>query len=311
MNWQGLIATPFGYILEGLNAITSNYGISLILFAFLVQAVLVPINRKTQIDREKKRRLQPQIEQLRKEYENDIDTQTEKITALYNQEKISLAGGFILGIIPFFFLIGIFQVVAQPITYIFHETQETAAAIIQAMREAAPELFVSGYNQVTALAHIKDFAEIVAEKVPEVSAATLEGLNNSFLGLDLSIVPGVHLLGKGTWAWDWAHIGAMIFPIVYMSRRIYITIYCGLIRPLIQHAKKKKEALANNQPAPSLPNPPLMGLFFLLLSLTAIFAVPIGMSLYWLASGVAASCYKKLNDKFSVKKAAPAEANEA
>ena len=302
MNWQGIIATPFGYIMEGLYTLTSNYGIALILFAALVQAVIVPINRKNQRDREKKQLLQPQIAQIRKEYENDIDKQTDLIAALYDQETISLAGGFILRILPIIILIGIFQVVAQPITYIFHETPETAAVIVNAIRKEAPELFDSGYNQVTALAHIQDYTHIVKEIVPEVSTKTLQGLNNSFLGLDLSTVPGVHLLGKGEWIWDWAHIGAIMLPIVYMARRFYM-VFGGMIRSLIYYSKKKKEAIANNQQIPALPKPPLMDLIFLFLSLTAMFAVPIAMDLYWLTSGVAASSYRKLNNKFSPKKA--------
>lgn len=301
MSFEGIIATPFGYLLDGLYQLTSNYGLALIIFAILVQAIMVPLGIKNRRDKEKKQRLKPIIAQLREEYKDDVDKQTEVITELYNKEKVSLAGGFILSILPFFILVAIFQAVAQPITYLFHETPETAEAIVKVIREEAPELYVSGYNQVTAITHIQDYAEIVKAKVPEVSPRTLEGLDYSFLGLNLGAVPGVHVLGKSTWAWDWAHIGVILVPILYMARRIY-TVFAGMFRSLMAYSKAKKEALKENKPVPKLPNPPLLQLFFLLLSLTALFAVPIAMNLYWLVGGIASSFLHSLARKAEEKR---------
>lgn len=42
-----------------------------------------------------------------------------------------------------------------------------------------------------------------------------------------------------------------------------------------------------------MPNPPLLDLFFLICSLTAMFAVPVSMNVYWLIGGVAASVMNK------------------
>lgn len=296
MSFEGLIATPFGWIMDGLYRLTSSYPLALILFAIIVQAVMVPLSVHNRRVAEKKRQLKPIIAKVREDYKDDVDKQTEIITKLYDDAKISLAGSFVLNIIPFFVLIPIFQVVAQPITYLFHETPETASAIVNALYKEAPELFNGSYHQITAITHIAEYADVIKAAVPEVSARTLEGLNFSFLGLDLGAVPGVYLLGQAAWAWDWAHIGVIVIPVVYMARRIVLLVY-GTIRKFVNYSKEKKQAIANNLPAPKLPNPPTLGIFFLICSLTAMFAVPVSMNVYWLIGGVAATAMNKIIQK--------------
>lgn len=306
MSVEGIIATPFGYLIDGLYRLTSNYGLALVLFAVLVQMVMVPLSIVNKRNAEKKRRLKPLVHQIKLQYDDDTEKQINAIDELYKKEHYSIVGTFVLSILPIFILIPIFQVVAQPITYMFHELPETAAAIVAVMKGEAPDLFVSAYNQVTALPHIREYAEIIREKVPEVSQRTLEGMSYSFLGLDLTIVPGAHILNKGTWVWDWPHIGALLLPVVYMARRIYV-LATRIIRTYSAYFKAKKKAAAEGTPLPKLPNPPVLALFFLLLSLTALFSLPIAMNLYWLISGIVATGLNKLISKKAKKNTAPAE----
>ena len=42
-----LVTVPFGWLLGVLYDMTSNYGVAMILFALIVQAVLTPINAKS------------------------------------------------------------------------------------------------------------------------------------------------------------------------------------------------------------------------------------------------------------------------
>ena len=298
MTFEGIITTPFGYLMDGLYRLTSHYGLSIILFAILVQAVMVPLGIVNRRNAEKKRRLQPMVAKIKSDLKDDPSKQIDALDALYKKEKYSIAGTFILSILPIFILILIFQVMTQPITYLFHETPETAAAIIHAIYDEAPELFVSGYKQVTAITHIAEYADVVKQAVPEVSARTLEGLNYTMLGLDLGAVPGVHILGKSVWAWDWAHIGVVLIPLVYMARRIYRLI-AGMIRSYMEYKKAKKYAADNGFMEPRAPRPPLFDMFFLFLSLTALFAVPIAMNLYWLIGGVASSAMTKIAQRKS------------
>ena len=302
MNFEGIIATPFGYLIDGIYRLVGDYGLTMILFAIIVQSIMVPINLKTKKDAAIKRRLKPLIENIREEYKGDIDKQADLISKLYKTEKISLLGGFILAILPFFVLIPIFQVIAQPITYMFHESKDTANMIIQIMYEQNAEWFPGSYNQVAAMAHIHECADLIRASGIEVSERTLQGLSYDFLGIDMSVVLGTHVIGNGVWAWDWAHIGALLLPVVYMSRRI-IKLFGGMIRYLVDYTKRKKRAKKLCMTMPKAPKPPLLGLWFLFLSVTAMATVPVVMDLYWLSGSLFATFFGKLLTKLRGEKA--------
>ena len=42
-----IIRIPFGYVLDFLYQLTTNYGVALILFAIIVRLVLIPVNAKS------------------------------------------------------------------------------------------------------------------------------------------------------------------------------------------------------------------------------------------------------------------------
>ena len=77
-----IIRVPFGWLLDLLNQLTGNYGLSLILFAVLVQLVLLPVTIKSKKSTMKMSRLQPRIQQLQKKYEKDQQKQSEAIQKL-------------------------------------------------------------------------------------------------------------------------------------------------------------------------------------------------------------------------------------
>ena len=66
-----IIRVPFGYILDWLYRLTTNYGVSLILFAIIVRLVLIPVNAKSKKGMMKMSRLQPRIQAIKDKYPND------------------------------------------------------------------------------------------------------------------------------------------------------------------------------------------------------------------------------------------------
>ena len=59
-----LIKIPFGYLLDWLYQFTTNYGLSLILFAIIIKLVLLPASIKSKKSTMKMSRLQPRIQAL-------------------------------------------------------------------------------------------------------------------------------------------------------------------------------------------------------------------------------------------------------
>ena len=85
-----IITVPFGWLLGQLYALTTNYGVAMILFALIVQTVLLPIRAKSKKSMMKMSRLQPRIQEIQKKYENDKQKQNEAIQKLQQEEGASM-----------------------------------------------------------------------------------------------------------------------------------------------------------------------------------------------------------------------------
>ena len=158
--FSDLITVPFGWLLGVLYDLTSNYGVAMILFALIVQAVLLPINAKSKKSMMKMSRLQPKIQEIQRKYANDQQKQNEAMQQLQKEEGASMGmGGCLWSFVPLFILFPLFTVIREPITYILGESAEVTAQIVAVIKEASPVLFESSrsggyYDQVLAASSI-------------------------------------------------------------------------------------------------------------------------------------------------------------
>ena len=319
-----IITVPFGYLLDFLYQFTNNYGIALILFAVLVQLVMLPISAKSKKSTMKMTRLQPRINAIKEKYPNDQQKQQEAIQALQKEEGASLGcGGCLWSFVPLLILIPLYSVVRQPIVYLLHESAEVSAKIIEVIKGANAALFTgnSFYDEIVAISHITEYADLVKAAVPQVSARTLEGINFSFLGIDLGLQPslGVFTAAAG---WTWANIGAVLVPVISAASQLVQTkITQRANNSLVTNEKglEDKEAAAQSQAAQTSK---VMMWMMPLISLWIGFSVPVALSLYWFIGGVVRTVediiltkkYRKIydaEDAERLKKALEQEAIEA
>ena len=217
-----LIRVPFGWLLGFLYDLTSNYGFAMIIFALIVQAVQTPINAKSKKSMMKMSRLQPRIQEIQRKYANDQQKQNEEIQKLQREEGASMGmGGCLWAFIPLLILIPLFTVIREPINYILSESVENTELIIETLKGLAPEKFAGNqyYHQVTAAGLISSYAEELRAAIPGISEATLEGINFNFFGIDLGAIPQFNIFAE-TWAWDWAHIGLFLIPIISAASQV-------------------------------------------------------------------------------------------
>lgn len=200
-----IIRIPFGWILDLMNQLTGNYGVSLILFAVLVQLVMLPITLKSKKSTMKMSRLQPRIQELQKKYANDQQKQSEAIQKLYKDEGVSMFGGCLWSLVPLFLLLPLYNVIREPICYILHESRDVADVIVNTVKTALPDTFSGNnyYDQLTAVAHIADYKDEILAALAEANLslsneATLLGLDFDFLGIDLGAIADWQF-----WSWDW------------------------------------------------------------------------------------------------------------
>ena len=220
-NIADIIQIPFGYLLDFLYQFTNSYGLSLILFAVLVQLVMLPISAKSKKSMMKMSRLQPRIQEIQRKYEHDQQKQNEAIQQLQKEEGASMGfGGCLWSLVPMLILFPLFTVIRQPITYILGESAEVATQIIAIVKEQAPALFSNNayYDQVVAAGEIATYAKEIAAAIPGISAETLAGINFDFLGINLGAIPSWKF-----WAWDafnWANIGAFLIPLISAASQV-------------------------------------------------------------------------------------------
>jgi len=285
-----LITVPFGWLLGVLYDLTSNYGVAMILFALIVQAVLLPINAKSKKSMMKMSRLQPRIQEIQRKYANDQQKQNEAMQQLQREEGASMGmGGCLWSFVPLLILFPLFTVIREPITYILGESAEVTAQIIAVIKEASPAIFEGSrnggyYDQVIAASAIAQHASQLSAAIPGISADTLEGINFNFIGINLGAIPSWKF-----WAWDafnWANIGAFLIPIISAASQIFqMKISQKTNDSVITDEKgvQDKEMAANSQAAQTNK---MMTWMMPIMSLWIGFTVSAGLSLYWFIGGV-------------------------
>ena len=282
-----LIKVPFGYLLDWLYQFTTNYGLSLIIFAVLIKLILLPASIKSKRSSMKMSRLQPRVQALQEKYAGDQQKQNAAIQELYKEEGVSMGGGCLWSFLPLFILFPLYAVVRQPITYMLHETVDVAAQVVAVIKEAVPTAFGSNdfYHEMIAASRIPAFTEELKDIV--ANPRTLEGLNFNFLGINLGLQPNWKI-----WTWetyDWSTIGLFLLPLAstgvqFLSMFItqkqnnsVITNEKGL-----QDEEMAKKSQANQSTQTMLYMMPLMTLWI-------GFTVPGALSIYWLIQGVIAT----------------------
>ena len=186
-----IIQVPFGYLMELLYRLTNSYGMALILFAILVQLVLLPITAKSKKSMMKMSRLTPRMQDIQRRYADDPNRQNQAIQELYKEEGVSMGGGCLWSFVPMLLLIPLYTVVRQPIVYMLHENLDVANQIIEVIKGIDPELFAGNayYQQMIAAQYIPQYAEQIKAAIPAVSDLALSGINFGFIGVDLGAVP--------------------------------------------------------------------------------------------------------------------------
>ena len=283
-----IITVPFGYLLDWLYLFTRNYGAALILFSILVQLVLLPITAKSKRSMMKMSRLTPRVQDIQRRYADDQMKQSQALQELYREEGVSMSGGCLWSFIPLLIMIPLYAVVRQPIVYMLHQSSDVAQQIINIIKEAAPTLFTGNiyYDEMVAASHIPEFAELIRAAIPTISERVLEGVNFSFFGINLGLVPQFNIFGSA-WVWNWAHIGAFLVPVLSAGSQVAtMFIMQKMNDSVITNDKgiQDKEVAQNSQAAQT--NKVMMWMMPLM-SLWIGFTVPCSLSLYWLVSGVA------------------------
>ena len=276
-----LLLTPFVWVLMLFYELFDNYGIALILFAVLVKVILFPLSIKAKRSMIQMNMLNGQMQKLQKMYGNNREKYNLEVQKLYEKEKVNPMGGCLWSMLPLVILLPLYAIIRQPLTYLMNLTPDVIAEVARVVdwnnaavsagwiKEAADFANV-GYNQLY-LASL-----ITPENIGAVQAVA-EGarvINFNFLGLNLAQMPQWQF-----WTWssvDWAHIGLFLMPIVSAGSGLLFSLIMMKTNAVNQQSQN---AAANSTNKTMLIISPLMSLWI-------GFAMPAGLSVYWISQNV-------------------------
>ena len=109
----------FGWMLFQIYGIVHSYGISIIIFTIFMKVLLLPLNIKQTKSMKDMQRLQPELQKLNKKYKNNKEKLNEETLKLYKTFKVNPAGGCLPLLLQFPILIGLYQTLLHPETWVF------------------------------------------------------------------------------------------------------------------------------------------------------------------------------------------------
>ena len=123
------ISNLLGHILKFIFEFVNNYGWSIIVFTLFVRLLLVPLMIKQIKSQKAMQDIQPKIKEIQEKYKNKPEKQQEELMKIYQEAKINPLSGCLPLLIQMPILIGLFNVLREPITYgVFANEAARAAA---------------------------------------------------------------------------------------------------------------------------------------------------------------------------------------
>lgn len=128
---ENILSIPLGSLMYFCFRIVRNYGWAIVLFTLLTKVVLLPLSIWLQKNSVKIVRITPEINHIKANYFGDGDAIAEKTSELYKREKYNPFASIIPLLIQVILLMGLVQVIYNPLTHLFRLDSEVSTVIIQ------------------------------------------------------------------------------------------------------------------------------------------------------------------------------------
>ena len=121
MNFGWLPIQPFSrsvlWLLKKLHVLGINYGIILILFAFMIRIITGPLTKKSFESTQRMQKIQPRLKKIQEKYKNDSQRLNKEMVALYKETGVNPLGGCLPMLIQMPLLFSLFIVFRSTIEF--------------------------------------------------------------------------------------------------------------------------------------------------------------------------------------------------
>lgn len=109
--WHTIFYQPLLNLLVWIyNLVGSDMGLAIIVLTILIKLVLYPLSQQTLKSQRALQKLQPQVEEVKKQYKDQKDKLAQELMKLYQREKVSPMSSCLPLLVQLPFLIALFQV---------------------------------------------------------------------------------------------------------------------------------------------------------------------------------------------------------
>jgi YidC/Oxa1 family membrane protein insertase len=163
--WATIIK-PFAWLLLRFYEWTGNYGVAVILFALVVNLILLPFMAKSKKSMMRTSRLQPKLKELQKKHEGNPQKLNEETAKLYREEHINPMSGCLWSLIPFPILIALYSVIQKPLTRMLYLTTDQVTTLTNYLVKMGWYTIpakAGSYDQITLLQQVHShWADVVS-----------------------------------------------------------------------------------------------------------------------------------------------------
>lgn len=272
---------PIGWLIRFCYSLVPNYAVALLIFAFIIKVIMIPLGVKQQRNSIKQSKMHPYEKALTKKYQIDkinknpqLQTEAEKVRyQKYNAEKgeIYERVGFnpLAGCLPLLIqlpvVILVYNVVRNPLRYICGIPKDVVNKIKEVVVSLSDKFDnIAKVDEITALNVMKeDFSKFSSIEGLNITAEQLPNFN--VFGLDMTVTP------QGA---------APIYLLIPLITFIVVFVSSKLTR-MFTYQPPKDESNASAEMSMKIMNMamPLMTVFF-------TFTIPAVVGIYWIYQNV-------------------------
>ena len=99
------------------NTFSLNYGICLIIFAFIIQLITSPLTKKMYESSRKMQEIQPKVKKIQEKYKNDAQKMNQEVMKIYSENGVNPLGGCLPLLLQMPLLMAIFSVFRDTIEF--------------------------------------------------------------------------------------------------------------------------------------------------------------------------------------------------
>jgi YidC/Oxa1 family membrane protein insertase len=271
------IVKPFAWLLLQFYNWTGNYGLSVILFALVVNLILLPFMAKSKKSMMRTSRIQPKINELQKRHEGNPQKLNEEMAKLYREEHINPMSGCLWSLIPFPILIALYSVIRQPLTRMLYLTKDQVTTLTNYLVNMGWYTIpakAGSYDEITVLQQVHaHWTAIASSNIPSQMSA-LKDIDFSFIGLNLGSMPNWKFFTTVDWSQTSSWLPALgLFLIPFISA--FLSWASMVISNMANPPDPRTQAQMKS-----------MNIVMPLMSIWICFVMPAALGIYWIANSV-------------------------